>query len=192
MRRLACAAPLLLALAACAHEREALRLEVTPGIVEVVPGASRELGATLVNRSAQKVRLEQDSGVRFIFLCSRAEDPPGQVGRGTSSAMGGIVFGGVEDVPRDPHDPEFCRAFPPDAYVLAPGERRPLTTTIEVPEECVAGPARLEVYFEGTDDLRHCPGYWRGRTPTIVAPARVRATASPSTASPARTGGSSP
>jgi hypothetical protein len=91
------------------------------------------------------------------------------------SPIEGGVFGGVADARVDPEDPTFCRTFPPDVLTFAPGERRPLALSVDVPLECIAGEAELALTFAAYDSGRDCPGIWYGETRPVKRRAEMLA-----------------
>jgi hypothetical protein len=58
--------------------------------------------------------------------------------------------------------------------VLSPHETVTLGTVVEIPAECAAGAAELEVSFHAPDDGRHCPGIAFGDTRTIRRRVEIR------------------
>ena len=166
-------AALCLLLTGCAHGRLPLRLQLATPELRLVAGESQRLEVVLANPTRQPVRVQRDGSLQYGLECRREGEPPGQRSLGSVSAMGGSVWGGVTDSRPDPDDPKYCREYPPETMVLAPGERLTLATVVEVPAECV-GEADLDIYFESADDGRHCPGIAFGETRTLRRRVEIR------------------
>ena len=174
-------AALCLLLAGCAHDRLPIHLKLATPELSFVAGASQRLDVAVANQSRKTVRVQRNGGLRYGLSCRRESDPPGKRGMEVASPIEGSVWGGVADRAPDPADPKFCRAYPPETMILLPGETVTLGTLVEVPAECAAGDAKLEVSFHAPDDGRHCPGISFGDTPTIRRRVEIREslTASP-------------
>jgi hypothetical protein len=163
-------------LTGCAHDRLPLRLKLVTPEPELtfVAGASRGLDVVVANEGRKPVRVQRNARLQNMLSCRREGDPPGQWGMGVGSPMEGSVWGGVTDRTPDPADPKYCREYPPETMVLAPGETVTLGTMVEVPAECAAGDAELEVSFHAPDDGRHCAGISFGDTRAIRRRVEIR------------------
>src|SRR5436190_18451957 len=102
-----------------------VHLETATGPLDLTPGTTLGLDASLVNDTKAELRLQRDSALRYTIMCRGPLEPPGQTTFGTGSRFGGSVFGGVEDAPKDPADPKFCRSYPPKTMVIPAGGSLP-------------------------------------------------------------------
>ena len=172
-------AALCLFLTGCAHDRLAIHLKLVTPELSFVAGASRRLDVVVANETRKPVRVQRNARLQNMLSCRREGDPPGQWGMGVGSPIEGSVWGGVTDRAPDPADPKYCRAYPPETMVLVPGETVTLGTVVNVPAECAAGEAELEVSFHAPDDGRHCAGISFGDSRSVRRRVEIRPPASP-------------